>query len=118
MLRGLSRGLLGSRPLLASDHVGGVPVRPMVLRSRPFECTVAMLCFPQKLRHRRHVQVAESAPGETRRDLLEQEAVAVRVTERGIREVGPTLRIPAWQASVRSVDMEAAPEMEHLAHVR
>ena len=72
--------LLGRPPLLARDDVGGVPLRPVVLRSSPFVLAMVSLSLAGAL-SAGDVQVAESSPGKTRLDLLEQTAVAVRITE-------------------------------------
>src|SRR5262245_52788322 len=48
------------------------------------------------------------APGKSRRDLLEQPAVPVRILERGKREVRTTLRIAAADARVLHGVVEGA----------
>ena len=88
-------GLLGSPALLARDDVGGVPPRPVVLRSGRFVRAMVLLCLSQKLCQRRDVQAAESSSGKPRLDLLEQPAVAVWIAERGARAVGAPDRDPA-----------------------
>ena len=58
------------------------------------------------------------ATGKPRRDLLEQPAVAVRVLERGEREVGTTLRVaPADARVLHGVVEGAAGVVEDLAHI-
>ena len=46
----------GVSPALARDDVGGVPPRPVVLRSGRFVLAMARLCLSQKLGQRRDVQ--------------------------------------------------------------
>src|SRR4029077_10972148 len=76
-----------------------------------------LLRFSQKLRQRRDVGAAESASGQSRLDLLEHPAVAVRIVERGKREIGATLRIRSGCASLRPREMKSALEMEQAADV-
>ena len=83
MERAVLGRLLGSPSLLARDDVGGVPVRPVVLRGGRFVLAMMLLCLSQELGQSRDVQVAESSSGKPRLDLLEQPAVAVRIAERG-----------------------------------
>src|ERR671912_2442813 len=73
---------LGTVSSLARNDVFGVPVRPVVLRSGRFVLPMTLLCFLQKLSQRGDVR-AESSSGKLRRNLLQQPAVAVRITERG-----------------------------------
>ena len=115
--RSIVGGLLGSPAALARDDVGGVPPRPVVLRSGRFVLAMALLCLSQKLGQRRDVHAAEPASGKPRLDLLEHPAVAVGIVERGKREIGATFRIRPRHASLRPGEMEAALEMEHLTHV-
>ena len=63
MPRGDCHGLLGRLALLLRDDVGGVPIRPVVLRSGRFVLAMALLCFPQKLGQRRDVQLLNPRPG-------------------------------------------------------
>ena len=56
---GLFGCLVRSLPALAGDDVGGVPCRPVVLRSGRFVLAMALLCLSQKLCQSRKVQVAE-----------------------------------------------------------
>ena len=81
MQRAILGCFLGSFPLLARDHVGGVPPRPVVLRSGRFVLTVVLFCLPQKLCQRLDVEVAQSSSGNTRCALLQQEAIAIRIAE-------------------------------------
>src|SRR6478752_10736718 len=78
--RGIFGGLIRSPASLARNHVGAVPLRPMVLRSGRFVLAMSPLGFPQELGERGHVQV-ESASGKQRRDLLEQPAVPIWIAE-------------------------------------
>ena len=55
--------LVGSPAALARDDVGGVPPRPVVLRSGRLVRAVVLLCLSQKLRQRRDVQAASPRPG-------------------------------------------------------
>jgi hypothetical protein len=48
-----------------------------------------------------------SSTGQALLDLLEQPAIAIRITERSERGVGPTLRIRAYHAPLRSDLVEA-----------
>ena len=102
--------LLGSPPALARDDVGGVPIRPVVLRSGRFVLAMVLLCLSQKLCQRRDVEVAESSSGKPRLDLLEQPAVAVRIAERGVRAVGATVagRGPARRGPPKAVKWNAS----------
>src|SRR5882672_8196079 len=87
-------GCLRGRPAaLARDDVGGVPPRPMVFRSGRFVLAMTLLCFPQKIGQGRDIHIAESTSGNPRVDLLQQPAVAVRIAERGERDVAAPLRI-------------------------
>ena len=61
--RGILGRLLGSPPALARDDVGGVPLRPVVLRSGRFVLAMALLCLAQKLGQRRDVQLLSPRPG-------------------------------------------------------
>src|SRR4051794_37599603 len=106
-------GCLIRRPAaLARDDVGGVPPRPVVLRSSRFILAMVLLCLAQKLGQRRNVHAAESASGKSRLDLLQQPAVAVRVAERGERAVTAALWI---RAAERRLSRTGA--VEHFAHV-
>src|SRR6185312_14294842 len=82
--RAIAGRFLRSPALFAGDDVGGVPVRPVVLRSSRLVLAVVLLCLPQKPGQRRDVQVGESSSGKTGLDLLEQPAVAVGIVERRI----------------------------------
>src|SRR5439155_10093997 len=81
--RSIFGGLLGIPAALTRDDVGGVPPRPVVLRSGRFILAMVLLCLSQKLGQTRDVAVAQSSSGKPRSDLLEQPAVAVRIAERG-----------------------------------
>src|SRR6185436_17116633 len=102
---------------LAGDHVGGVPPRPVMLRSGPFVSAVVLLGLLEKLRQSPDVQSAETPPGEPRRDLLEEPAVPVGIAERGPRAVSAVLRVAARRAPLRPGDAEVALEVEDLAHL-
>ena len=70
----------GTPSPLARNDVSGVPIRPVMLRSGRFVLAMTLLCFPEKLGQSRHLQ-AEAPPGKPRRDLLEEPAVTVGITE-------------------------------------
>ena len=72
--------LLGRPAALARDDVGGVPPRPVVLRSGRFVLAMVLLCLSQKLCEGCDVH-AESSSRKPRLDLLEQPAVAVWIAE-------------------------------------
>src|SRR3954471_8707954 len=78
---GVCRRLIRSLAALTRDDVSAVPLRPVMLRSRPLVLAVALLCFSQQLGHRRDVR-AESSSGKPRLHLLKQPAVAVGIAER------------------------------------
>ena len=108
---------------LLAHHVLRVPVRPVqVPLARPrLVLPVRGLRAPQGLRQvarRRVRRVAGHTPGEPRRDLLQQPAVAVRVAERHERRVTAPLRIGAARPcfGVEAV-VAAAGVMEDLARV-
>ena len=108
----------GVLPALARDDVGGVPPRPVVLRSGRFVLAMALLCLSQKLGQSRDVQVAESSSGKTRLDLLEQPAVAVRIAERGERAIAGVVGCGPADSTARAVALELSsrrPGVEHLA---
>src|SRR5215467_8852802 len=67
----------GRLTVLSRDDVRGVPPRPMVLRGGWFVLAMMLLRLAQKLGQRRDVQIAESASGQARCDLLEQPGVAI-----------------------------------------
>src|SRR5271168_211347 len=111
--------LFGGLPFLSRDNVGGVPARPVVLRSRRFVFAVVLLGLLQELRQRRDIQIAESSAGKPRCDFLKQPSVAIGITKRGERAVGGMhrcraadatatvgLKLSAWRSSV-----------EHLTHL-
>ena len=112
--------LFGSPPVLARGDIGGVPARPVVLRSRRFVPAMAHLCLSQKLRQSCDVQ-AESSSGKPRRDLLEQPAVSVRITEPGERAVAAVLGIwavdpqPPKQIGLVLASVHVAAVVEYLA---
>ena len=76
------------------------------------------LCLSQKLCQRRNVQVAESSFGKPCLDLLEQPGVAVRITERGEREIAGMVGCGPPDSTARAVALELrsrCPGVEHLA---
>src|SRR5207245_4610144 len=97
MKRSVFGSLLGSLAALARDDVGGVPPRPVVLRSGRFVLAVVLLGLSQKVGQSRDVRVRSSS-GKPRLDLLEQPAVAVRIAERGKCSVGATVGSGARRA--------------------
>src|ERR1700728_763648 len=111
--------LFGRLALLARDNVGGIPVRPVVLRSGRFVFAMMSLCFLQKLRQRRDIQIAESSARQTGCDFLEQPSIAVGITKRGKRAVSGMIgRWPADAAA--AVDLELSPwssGVEDLTHL-
>src|SRR5688500_8979711 len=93
--------LLGSPAALARDDVGGVPPRPVVLRSGRFVGAMMLLCLSQELGQSRDVHAAQAPPGKPRLDLLQQPAIAVGIAERDPREVGTTFGIRSRLSSLR-----------------
>src|SRR5262249_24075280 len=89
----------------------------MVLRGGWFVCTMMLLRLAQKLRQRRDVQIAESASGQARCDLLEQPGVAVRVAARSKGKVAAmTGVLPADTAVAFGTELSTwFRSMEHLA---
>ena len=98
--------------LRARDDVGRIPVGPVVFRRGGLELAVAVLGVLQQIRQGRDVQAAEAAAGKPRLDFLEQPAVAVGITERGVGAVGAAIGMGPWQR--RAAD---AGEMEQVADV-
>lgn len=49
VLRPMFRRFLGSLSLLARNNVGGIPLRPVVLRTDRFVLVMSLLCFLPKL---------------------------------------------------------------------
>jgi hypothetical protein len=78
-------------PVLARYDVGGVPARPVVLRSRRFVLTMMLLRLAQKLCQRRDIQIAESSSGQPRCNFLKQPGVAVGVIECGEGKVAAVI---------------------------
>src|SRR6516162_4306060 len=92
--RGL-RCLVWRAPTLASVHVGGIPVPPVV-RGVGLLVRIMMLgCFLEQAGPGSDVpgQVLPLPARKPRPDLLEQPFVAIWIAERGIRLVGATLRV-------------------------
>src|SRR5439155_18251943 len=87
-------------PLLARCDVGGVPARPMVLRSCRLIFTMMLLCLAQKLCQRPDIQIAESSSGQPRRDLLKQPGVAVGIIECGKGEVAAVIGCQPLDATI------------------
>src|SRR2546430_5964931 len=87
-------------PVLARYDVGGVPTRPVVLRSRRFVLAMMLLCLAQKLCQRRDVQGAESSSGQPRGDFLKQPGVAVGVVECGKGKVAAVIGCHPADATV------------------
>ena len=86
----------GCLPFLARNDVGGVPARPVVLRSRRFVLAMMLFCLAQKRCQRCYVQIAESSSGQPRGDFLEQPGVAVGIIECGKGKVAAVVgRQPA-----------------------
>src|SRR5262249_44628519 len=115
--RGIPGCLVGSPPVLTRDDVGGVPPRPVVLRSRRLVLAMVLLGLSQELGQSRYVQ-AESSSGKSGRDLLEQPAVAVRVAERDERTVAGVFGGRPAESTARAIGLELSarrPSVEHLA---
>src|SRR6185369_15258421 len=85
--------LRGRLFLLARDDEGGVEQGPVVLRRGRFVLAVVLLGFSKQIGQRREVH-PESASGQPRHDLLQEPAVAVRVTKGCERTIGAALWIP------------------------
>ena len=96
-------GIFGRLAILTRDDVGGVPVRPLVLRSGGLVLAMMALCFAQKACECVYVQIAESATGQARRDFLEQPAVTVGVEERSERAVAGIIGRAAADAILASL---------------
>src|SRR3984885_3091843 len=112
-------------PRLLAHHVLGVPVRPVGVG---FACP--LLVFPvrgfraaqclRQFTRRRVLRVAGHTTGQSRRDLLKQPAVAVRIMERGKRTVAPMVRIrtadaePPKKVGLIGTGVLAAGIVEHL----
>src|SRR5438132_10699857 len=73
----ISGGLLGRAAALARDEIGGVPLRPMVLRRARFVLAVALLRLTQKRYQRFDVHAAEPSSRKPGLDLLQHPGVAV-----------------------------------------
>src|SRR5277367_4204183 len=80
--------LFGRLPFLTRDNVGGVPARPVMLRSNRFVFSVVLLSLLQELGQRRDVQITQSAARQPCCDFLKQPSIAVGITKRGERAVG------------------------------
>src|SRR5271157_1439614 len=72
----------------------------MVLRGGWFVLAMMLLRLTQKLCQRRDVQIAESASGQARCDLLEQPGVAIRVAERSKGRVAAVTGVQPTAATV------------------
>ena len=104
--------LFRSPAALARDNVGSVPPRPVVLWSGRIVPSMTLFRLSQKVCQSRDVHVAEPSSGESRVDLLEQPAIAVRIAERGERDVTAPLRI---RAAERRLSRPGT--VEHFAYV-
>src|SRR6185369_12441638 len=78
---GLVDGLLRSLAPLSRYEVGGVPLRPVVLRRGPFVFAMVLLCLLQKRYEGRDIHAAEPSSRKPRLDLLEYPTVAIRIAE-------------------------------------
>src|SRR5580704_15163825 len=109
-------GFFGGLPVLSRDNVGGVPRRPMVPRGGWFVLAMMLLRLTQKLCQGRDVQIAESASGQPRCDLLEQPGVAIRVAERSKGKVAAVTGVRPTDATVafRTELSTRFQSMEHL----
>src|SRR5215471_11997883 len=90
---GLSGSFFGRLAVLTRDHVGGIPSRPVVLRSRRFVLTVMFLCLSQKLRHCGNVKIAEPPSRQPFCNFLQHPAIAIRIMERGEGVITGMLRV-------------------------
>jgi hypothetical protein len=113
---GIGGGVIRSFPAFARNDVGTVPFRPVVLRSGRLVAAMALFGFAQKRGQCRDVR-AESSSGKSRRDLLEEPAVAIRIIEGGKREVRATLRVVAGGAPFTACVQEITLEMEGITDV-
>ena len=113
-----------SSPACSAHHVLGVPVRPVRVGLAGALLVLAVRAAARRSALARSaaeanvVSVGVDAPGQPRRDLLEQPAVAVRVAERGERAVAGVLGRGAADATARAVGLEPSARrrvVEHLA---
>src|SRR5271167_3762427 len=111
--------LFGRLPVLTRDNVGGIPTRPVVLRSGRFVLAVVLLSLLQELGQRRDIQFTKSSARQPRCDFLKQPSIAVGITKRGERAVGSMLG--CWPAdATAAVDLELSARrsgVEHLTHL-
>ena len=109
--------LLGSPALLARDDVGGVPLGPVVLRSGRLGTRRGAPLSLAAARSASRRPGAESPSGKPRLNLLEQPAVAVRIAERGEREIGATFWVGPGSRPFVPATRRRRLEVEHLAHL-
>src|SRR6202035_2253214 len=91
----------------------------MVLRGGWFVLAMMLLRLTQKLCQRRDVHIAESTSGQSRRDLLEQPGVAIRVAERSKGKVAAVTGVrPTDPAGAFGTELSAGfRSMEHLTNL-
>ena len=87
-------------PVLARDDIGGVPDRPMMLRSCWFVLAMVFLRLTQELRHRCNVQMAQPPSRQPRSNFLKQPGVAIGVVERSKGKVAVVIGRRTGDAAV------------------
>ena len=78
----------GGLAILARDDVGGVPIRPLVLRGSGFVFGVMLLGLLQELGQCGHIQRARPSARQACCDFLEEPSIAVGIAKRGKRAIG------------------------------
>src|SRR3954470_22359969 len=109
---GGGRGIVLGAAALARDHVGGVPVPPVMRRGDRLERAVAVGRLVQEVGE--SLDLHGSAPREAGLDLLEQPFVAVGIAERNPGVVGAHLRVGAALARCGAIAVEPAAPVEDL----
>src|SRR5579862_9516845 len=111
--------LFGRLAFLTRHNVGGVPARPVVLRSGRFVFAVVLLSLLQELGQGRDIQITKSAARQPGCDFLKQPSIAVGITKRSERAVGGMLG--RWSANATgAVDLELSAwrsGVEHFTHL-